>query len=350
MSSGTAPLVSIVTPVYNNEEYIAECIESVLAQTYQNWDYVIVNNCSTDGSGEIARRYAAKDSRIRVKDNTEFLPVISNHNVALRQISPTSKYCKMVFADDWMFPRCLEEMVALAEEYPSVGIVGAYSLQEHEVAWVGLPYSSRVVSGRDICRRLFLENLYVFGTSTSVLYRADFVRGRDPFYNEANFHADREAAVRLLKSCDFGFVHQILTFKRLAPESLTPSVSYDLRTHFGAMLSTLVKYGRDFLCEAEFDSCVERLLTEYYNFMAVTLLRGRRDGRFWAYQKGQLNETVGFSYRRLAAAAFVRCLRAILSPYETIGKLRAHLSSSPGGTARRDQELPQLSVRSSENR
>jgi glycosyltransferase involved in cell wall biosynthesis len=44
MGSQSAPLVSIVTPVYNNAEYVAECIKSVLAQTYQRWDYIIVNN------------------------------------------------------------------------------------------------------------------------------------------------------------------------------------------------------------------------------------------------------------------------------------------------------------------
>src|SRR4029077_15657000 len=169
MDSKPLPLVSIVTPVYNNAEYLAECIESVLAQTYPNWDYTIVNNCSTDGTGEVARRYAAKDRRIRIHDNQQFLRVVPNHNHALRQISPESKYCKIVFGDDWIFPRCLEEMVAVAEEHPSVGIVGAYGLWEvvgrgpHEyvVMLGGLPYPSRLVSGRDVCRRMFLEELYL---------------------------------------------------------------------------------------------------------------------------------------------------------------------------------------------
>jgi glycosyltransferase involved in cell wall biosynthesis len=105
MSTTSEPLVSVVTPAYNEEEYIAECIESVLAQTYQNWDYTVVNNCSKDKTLEIARRYAAKDPRIRVHDNEQFLEMIPNHNVAIRQISPASKYCKVVLADDRIFPR-----------------------------------------------------------------------------------------------------------------------------------------------------------------------------------------------------------------------------------------------------
>jgi glycosyltransferase involved in cell wall biosynthesis len=316
------PLVSVITPVYNNEEYIAECIESILAQTYANWDYTIVNNCSTDRSAEIAREYAARDPRIRVKDNDSFLRAISNHNHALRQVSAESKYCKMVFADDWIYPRCIEEMVAVAEAYPSVGIVGAYGLEEHRIVWSGLPYTKTFVRGRDICRRMFLEGEYVFGTATSVLYRTDLLRSWDSFFNEGNFHADREVCVVAMKTWDFGFVHQVLTFKRLNASCLTRAVGWDLMTHFGCMLQTLTEHGRDFLSVDEYERCLEQLLKDYYNFLAVTALRGRFDQKFWDYQKGKLNQTVGFSRRRLTGAISTRLFRSLLSPYETIEKLR----------------------------
>src|SRR4249920_1474381 len=106
MNPTLQPRVSIVTPLYNNAEYLPECLDSILAQTYANWDCTIVNNCSTDRSADIAHRYAAKDSRIRVHDNSQFLPAIANHSASLRLISPSSKYCKIVFADDWIFPEC----------------------------------------------------------------------------------------------------------------------------------------------------------------------------------------------------------------------------------------------------
>jgi hypothetical protein len=194
--------------------------------------------------------------------------------------------------------------------------------------WSGLPYPSTVVSGRDICRRTFLEGMYVFGTSTTVLYRSDLVRTRDPFYNEANFHADREACVVLLKTCDFGFVHQILTFKRLAAGSLTVTVGLDLKTHFGSMLLTLLAHGPDFLTAKEFEGCLGRVLTEYYNFLAVSLMRGRRDRKFWDYHKRKLTETVGFSRTRLIRATLARLCRSVLNPYETIEKLLGGRNSS----------------------
>ena len=125
MSMNTAPLVSVVTPFYNTEVYLAECIKSVLTQTYQNWEYVLVNNCSTDRSHEIAQHYVEKDRWLRLIHNEQFLTQIPNYNHALRQISPESKYCKIVQADDWIFPNCLAEMVRVAESAPNVALVGS---------------------------------------------------------------------------------------------------------------------------------------------------------------------------------------------------------------------------------
>jgi glycosyltransferase involved in cell wall biosynthesis len=314
------PLVSIVTPVYNDAEYLAECIESVLAQTYQNWDYTIVNNCSTDTSGEIARRYAAKDHRIRVHDNQKFLRAIPNHNFTFRQISPTSKYCKMVLADDWIFPDCLERMVAIAETHPSVGIIGSYGLEGSDVVWMGLPHTSEVVAGRDICRLQFLQDLRVFGSATSVLYRADLVRANDPFYNESNIHADTEASFALLRSCDFGFVHQVLTFSRVRPGSLS-AISTDLSTYFPGMLHILMTYGPDYLCPEEFKACRQKHLSQYYGFLGKSLLFGR-DKNFWDYHKKALTTSgVGFARTRLVLSLFARLCDAALNPKDSVEKL-----------------------------
>jgi glycosyltransferase involved in cell wall biosynthesis len=329
MSSESSSLVSIVTPVYNNADNFAECIESIQAQTYQNWKLIIVNNCSTDGSAEIAQQYAAKDSRIRVHNNERFLRAIPNHNFALRQIAPESKYCKIVFADDWIFPNCLEQMVAVAEEHPSVGIVGAYGLEEcgigsarrHEVAWLGLSYPSRRICGREVCRSYFLEGTYVFGTATSLLFRADLVRSCCPFYNESNLHADMETCILLLKRCDFGFVHQVLTFKRWRPESLG-TITADFNTMVTGHLHNLVAHGSDFLTQEEFARCLRGRLSEYYNFLAVSFLRGRRDKKFWNLHERKLHEMVGFSRTHLARAILRRLGRAMLNPYETLAKLR----------------------------
>ncbi len=330
MNSASMPRVSVLTPCYNNAEYLAECIESVLAQTYRNWDYTIVDNCSTDGSAEIAHRYAQKDSRLRVRENPTFLRAVANHNVAFRQTSRESKYCKMVFADDWIFPDCLERMVAVAEEHPSVGIVGAYGLRGTQAVWTGLAYPSTVVSGREICRQRFLNGLYVFGTATSLLFCADLVRGRDPFYNEANLHSDAETCHALLKTCDFGFVHQVLTFTRIRPDSIS-TFTTDYHTLPAGALQELIAHGQDYLTRAEFDACLNRDLSEYYRFLGKSVLLGRNKG-FWEYHKRKLNEAgVGFDRARVAGAAFLTLVSAGLNLKDTFEKLlkraRSHLLS-----------------------
>ena len=78
--STNEPFVSVVTPVYNTADYLREAIESVLAQSYGNFEYIIADNRSTDGSSEIAHEYERLDKRVRVVDHTEFLSQNGNYN------------------------------------------------------------------------------------------------------------------------------------------------------------------------------------------------------------------------------------------------------------------------------
>jgi glycosyltransferase involved in cell wall biosynthesis len=300
IDSKTLPLVSIVTPAYNEENYLSECIKSVEAQTYSNWDYTIVNNCSTDRTLEIAQEHAAKDVRIHVTTNDTFIPALANLNTAFRRISPASKYCKMVLADDWIFPECLERMVALMEKHPSVGIVGAYGMQKQWVLWTGLHYPSDVVAGREICRQRLLGGPYVFGSPTSVLFRSDLVKSHDPFYNEQNVQADSEACFELLKNCDFGFVHQILTFSRDDRPGARLEASRELNTAAPGILHELVAFGPYYLTPEEYTACLKSLVSKYYNFLTTSFLQ-RRHKDFWDYHKTKLKEEgIEFSYMWLA--------------------------------------------------
>lgn len=258
MKANSCPLVSVVTPVYNAEKYLAECVESVLAQTYENWEYVIVNNCSTDRSLAIAQHYAQQDPRIRVHNNDQFLNQMQNWNHALRQISPESKYCKVLHADDWLFPECVARMVEVAEANPSVGIVGAYRLDEDRVNLDGLPYPSTVVSGREICRLSLLRgDLHIFGSPTSLLIRSDLIRSHEAFYNESSIHADTEACYEVLRNADFGFVHQVLTYTRRHNESMT-SFTRKFNTRIVGKLIVMKKYGSVYLSREEYEKRLEQ--------------------------------------------------------------------------------------------
>jgi|HubBroStandDraft_3_1064219.scaffolds.fasta_scaffold170238_2 glycosyltransferase involved in cell wall biosynthesis len=325
MNATPQPLVSIVAPAYNEEEHLAECIESILAQSYQNWDCTIVNNCSTDRTSEIAHRYAAKDPRIRVHENTQFLSMLANHNVAVRQISPESKYCKVVLGDDWIFPECLERMVAVAEAHPSVGVVSAYEQFGQQVRLTGLPAETNFVEGREACRLFLLDKLFLFGAQTSVLYRADLVRGRDPFYVETDNYADFESCFALLSQSDLGFVHQILTFSRPRDRSIG-AISADVGAHYGSVLGLLFTYGRQCLSSEEFKTCFDRQLSQYYRFLGRRLLVDR-DAEFWSYHKRIFAKMgISFSRPRLAQAALGQLFGSVLRAKSSIDSLRRLIS------------------------
>lgn len=314
------PLVSIVTPVYNGERYLRACIESVLAQTHTQWDYTIVNNCSTDGTLEIAREYTERDSRIRIYNNQTFVRVIENYNIALRQISAESKYCKVIAADDLLFPECVEKMVSLVEDNPKVGIVGAYGLRGTSVMWRGLPYNHKVVPGREACRNWLLGGPYIFGTPTSVLVRSDIVCSRSVFYNESNLHSDSEACLEILEHYDYGFVHQILTIQGVREDSLT-SVSESLQTYLPWILYELLQYGPKYLKEDELKHRIRQHLTSYYRYLGKQVYQ-KRDREFWNFHKGKLIACGRpLSRIRVLASAILYALDLVLNPKSTVEEL-----------------------------
>ena len=296
------PLVSIVTPVYNGERHLTEAIESVLAQTYDRWEYVILNNASRDRTPEIARHFAAQDDRIRVVHNAETLTIMANWNHALRQISPESRYCKVLHADDLLFPDCLAQMVAVAEAHPQVGVISAYRLNGDRVDLNGIPYPTPVVSGKTVCRWSLLKpDFFVFGSPSSLLLRADLVRKRDDFYS-SHIYADVEACYDLLRESDFGFVHQVLTYTRLHEGSQTQSHASLSKDRLGR-LTVLMKYGPYYLTKGEYQQRLKQRLDHYYRFLGRSLLE-RKEPAFWDYHRRWLSElNLALSRSRLYQAA-----------------------------------------------
>jgi glycosyltransferase involved in cell wall biosynthesis len=315
------PLVTVLTPVYNGEAYLVPCIESVLAQTYEHWEHVLVDNASTDGTAAILRDYAARDRRIRVYTNPETLPIIANHNAAAARMSPAAAWCKFVCADDALFPDCLERMVSLAQTHPSIGLVSAYQLRETEVGLDGLPHPSPVTDGRAIGRLSLLGCLSVFGGATAHMIRADFVRAREPFYDESNLHADTAACYDVLQTSDFGFVHQVLTFARAHRASVTYSVARRLNTYLLGHVRILTTYGGVYLTPAEFAEALAQRMEAYYKFLARALLApGGRE--MWRYHRDGLRALgLPVSRLRLGRALLQQLWQVVTSPGRELPKL-----------------------------
>jgi glycosyltransferase involved in cell wall biosynthesis len=324
----TAPRVSVVTPFYNTAAYLAECIDSVLAQSHGDFEYVLVDNHSDDGGGDIAARYAARDRRLRVVRPPSFLDQVPNYNFALRQIAPDTRYCKIVQADDTIFPRCLSEMVALAEAHPSIGVISAFRLFGTEVQPSGLPHTRTFLTGREACRLVLKDGIYLFGSPTTVMFRADLVRRRDPFYAEGRLFEDAEVCFDLLAEHDFGFIPQVLSFTRTENDSLWRG----MRAYNGWLLARrnqLAQYGRQFLAPDELAALWRQRERHYRSFLAEAWLEGRDDG-FWRFHENGL-ATVGDTIDRRALIRDAARVAAglALSPRRLVAVLRARMSRSP---------------------
>jgi hypothetical protein len=168
----------------------------------------------------------------------------------------------MVLGDDLIYRNCLEKMVGLAEAHPAVGMVGAYAQEGERI-----------------------------------------------FYSESNIHADTEVSFALLKSNDFGFVHEVLTFSRVRQASLS-TVSKGLHTYFGGTLQVLLGYGPEYLTKEEYERLLSEHLADYYRFLGKSLIQ-RREPKFWEYHKRQLEQAgLGFSRLRVVTGAVAALRRA----------------------------------------
>ncbi len=205
------PLICVCTPVYNGEEFLEECIKGVLAQRYSNIEYIIVDNASTDRTPDIIESLCSKDSRVRVYRNETTVGVVDNFRKCAEYISPDATWIKYALADDYLYPNCLDEMLAVGKLSENIGLVSAYRLYGRSLTNVGLPPDQSVFDGAEILKKQLLRTLHVCsGSPNTVMYRKSAFDAAGGFDNRY-LHTDTALALRLLDSNDLGFAHCVFT-------------------------------------------------------------------------------------------------------------------------------------------
>lgn len=128
----TNPLVSIIVPVYNAQNSVARCLESICSQTYQELEIIVLNDGSTDDSLTICNQFCAKDPRVTVVDKeNEGLSITRNVGMRLAQ----GKYLQFVDSDDHLAPDFTQRMVTAAEQHDATLVISPY--------WMEIPGISR---------------------------------------------------------------------------------------------------------------------------------------------------------------------------------------------------------------
>ena len=114
------PDISTIMSVYNGEDYLAEAIDSVLNQTFKNWELIVINDCSTDSTAEILNKYASADERVKVHTNEVNLRLPSSLNKAMTFAK--GKYIARMDADDICLPERFEKQFGFMEGNPDIAL------------------------------------------------------------------------------------------------------------------------------------------------------------------------------------------------------------------------------------
>lgn len=147
------PVISVIIPVYNVEKYLSECIESVLAQTMADIEVILVDDGSTDSSGEICEKYKRKDERVTVvHQNNQGAAAARNAGVRLAK----GQYIGFVDGDDWIAPEMYEKLLKgfLNDDIEIVGSGINIYRDEKNVTEINYADNLQILTGDEICRLL----------------------------------------------------------------------------------------------------------------------------------------------------------------------------------------------------
>ena len=224
----TSLLFSVLVPVYNVAPYLRECVDSVLGQSYQNFELLLVDDGSTDESGAICDEYAAKDARIRVfhKENGG---LISARRYAVARFS--GDYCIFLDSDDSLAPNALEVLAKAVDDSGADCVL-------YGIRWNRPGRVEHILCPPEICGKLYTDRRDVlnillnddsFNSLCRKCVRASCFDGRDfsGFFHISRGE-DRLQSVEILENArSFFFLPDELYVYRVNDRSITHTICYD---------------------------------------------------------------------------------------------------------------------------
>lgn len=203
------PTVSVVMCVYNGERFLREAVESILNQTFTNFEFIIVDDGSTDNSWQILTEYATQDDRIVLIRNQINIGISRSANRGLARVR--GKYIARTDADDISLPNRLGQQVNFLESHPEIGVLGG-SIQlvdgQGNVSsrlWQ-LPEEHGLLKWR-----LCFENPFV---NVTVMMRRDVVIQTDGYHSEFDYSEDYDLWQRLSNMTRLAHVPDVLAYVR----------------------------------------------------------------------------------------------------------------------------------------
>jgi len=216
-----SPAVTVCIPVYNCEQFVGSAIESVLIQSFTDFELIILNNASTDNTAEVIRRY--RDTRIRIIENETNVGAAGNWNKALAVAH--GKYLKIVCADDVLYPSCLARQVEALEAPENSGVAmaccGRDVINEKGTIIMNRNFRGQRgrISGLAAVRKMVRNGTNFIGEPTAALFRTDVIPGTGGFNAALDYAIDFDYWCRLLVNRDLYVYPDSLSAFRVSARS-----------------------------------------------------------------------------------------------------------------------------------
>lgn len=230
------PLVSVCMPVYNGARFLESAIESVLAQTYSDFELRVFDDASTDGSWELLQGF--RDPRLVLHRNDRNLGPEANWNQALEAARGT--YIKLFHQDDLLAPDCLERQVRVLEDHPRV--VLAFSRRHiirpdgRRLLTRGAPWKAGPVSLDAVVRGCALAGTNVIGEPSAVLFTTAAARQAGGFDGSLPYVIDLDYWFRLLALGDGCYLDEPLASFRVSPRQWSATIGWRQGDEFATFL------------------------------------------------------------------------------------------------------------------
>jgi len=241
----TSPVVSVCIPVYNTERFILDAVRSVLSQTYQDFEIVIVDNASTDRTPALLA--TLDDPRIRVFHNEQNIGAQGNFNRAVSLAQ--GEYVKVLCADDVLYPTCLERQAAVFEADTDRGIAVVSCardiIDERGTRWMtrGFPAKAGRVPGPGAIKMTVRSGTNIFGEPAAVLARTDAVKAAGGFDPRFGFCLDLDLWCRLLAGGDLYVLDDPLCGFRVSNQSWSAALASRQQHEFSEFVDELSRRG-----------------------------------------------------------------------------------------------------------
>lgn len=220
------PKISILMPNYNYEKYISLAIESVLSQTYENFELIISDNASTDKSVDVIKGF--KDKRIKLITNSQNISLYQNIERAKNIAS--GELLTILHSDDYYESDFLKEIVNAYNQFPDkkVFITGVYNFHEQKNQFnKHYPFNlSDIINKKSVFIDLCSNN--VIGNGVNSAFSYDLFKSKPIYSEKYKYAADYELFLRLSLNHDFVYINKILANYRIHSNNLTHAISKNM--------------------------------------------------------------------------------------------------------------------------